>query len=235
MLEVKNLCFSYGKVNVLHDISMQVNQGEIVSIIGPNGAGKTTTLRNISGVLKPNKGEVIYKGENIASMHGWKITKKGIAHSLEGRHVFPYLTVEENIDMGAFTRRDKTGVKADKERMYELFPRLKERRTQDAGTLSGGEQQMLAMARALMLSPELLILDEPSLGLAPIIVEEIFETIKNISKNGITILLVEQNANLALEISDRGYVMELGRLILTDTGANLLNNESVRKSYLGVK
>ena len=235
MLKIENLHYYYGKIHALKGINLTVNQGEIVALIGANGAGKTTVLRCISGILTPQYGQVLLHGERIDSLKPHHIAKKRITQVLEGRHVFPHLTVLENLKMGAYTRKSQGEINNDIEEMYQLFPRLKERFEQAAGSLSGGEQQMLAMARGLMSRPEILLLDEPSLGLAPVLVENIFEKIVQISKRGTTILLVEQNAKISLSIANRGYVLEVGQLVLTDTGENLLKNEQVRKSYLGEK
>lgn len=233
MLKVTDLNTSYGKIHAIRGISFEVNRGEIVTLIGANGAGKSTTLKTLSGMLAPVSGSILFDGEEIAGMPAHKVTAKHIVHVPEGRRIFPQMTVRENLEMGAFLRKDKEQIAADLEEVYHLFPRLKERITQKGGTLSGGEQQMLAIGRALMSKPELLMLDEPSMGLAPVVVETIFEIIKKLNKNGITILLVEQNANVALSIADRGYVLETGQIKLTGTGAELLRDESVRKAYLG--
>jgi len=233
MLEITDFHYYYGHVHALKGINLTVSQGQIVALIGANGAGKTTTLRCISGILRSRQGQIVFSGENICGRRQHRIAKKGITQVLEGRRLFAHLTVLENLQMGAYLRSDTDGIKADIDKMFELFPRLRERTNQNAGTLSGGEQQMLAMARALMSRPKLLLLDEPSLGLAPIFIDSIFEVIKKIAGDGATILLVEQNARLALEISDRGYVMELGKIVTTDDSRNLLNNDIVKKSYLG--
>jgi branched-chain amino acid transport system ATP-binding protein len=233
MLQVTDLHTSYGKIHAIKGISFQVNRGEIVTLIGANGAGKSTTLRTLSGLIAPQSGSILFNGSDIAGLKPHVITAKKIIQVPEGRRIFPKMTVRENLDMGAFLRRDADGIKQDMEWVLELFPRLAERINQKGGTLSGGEQQMLAMARGLMARPELLMLDEPSMGLAPVIVEVIFETIAKLQEKGITILLVEQNANLALGIADRGYVLETGDIKLTGTGKELLANEDVRKSYLG--
>ncbi|MHC4636702.1 MAG: ABC transporter ATP-binding protein [Planctomycetota bacterium] len=232
MLRVTNLHHKYGQVYSLKGIDLEVNAGEIVALIGANGAGKTTLLRCISGMLKSSSGRIEFLRQDITNCPAHVISKKGVGHVLEGRHVFPHLTVMENLMIGAYLRRDKE-LNADIDQVFELFPRLKERITQNAGTLSGGEQQMLAMSRMLMSKPKLAIMDEPSLGLAPIFIECIFDVIQKIAKESTTILLVEQNAQLALEIADRGYVIELGKIVLSDTGSNLLGDENVRKSYLG--
>ncbi|GAB2046125.1 ABC transporter ATP-binding protein [Agathobaculum sp. TL06] len=233
MLKVTDLQHKYGAITSLHGVSLEVNEGEVVALIGANGAGKTTLLRCISGILKPCGGDVTFMDEKIYGLPSYKIAKKGISQVLESRHVFPKLTVMENIQMGAFMRSDKEQIERDIENMFEIFPRLRERTAQKAGTLSGGEQQMLVIVRAMVANPKLLLLDEPSLGLAPIFIEEIFNIIPRLQKMGTTILLVEQNASMALAIANRGYVMETGRITLTDTGSNLLHNDSVRKSYLG--
>lgn len=234
MLQVKNLEHKYGAIRSLKGVSIDVNQGEVVALVGANGAGKTTLLRCISGILRPCGGSIVFEGESIFGLPSHKVAKHGIAQVLESRHVFPKLSVMENIQMGAFLRKDEKG-KIDEEvdGLFEIFPRLKERVSQLAGTLSGGEQQMLVMVRAMISSPKLLILDEPSLGLAPIFIDEIFNIIPRLQQMGSTILLVEQNASMALAVADRGYVMETGNITLSDTGANLLENDQVRKLYLG--
>lgn len=235
MLKLRNIQAFYGNIKALKDISMDVKEGEIITLIGANGAGKSTTLMTICGVVPARQGEVIFEGQNISNMPPNKIVALGINQVPEGRHIFPYLTVMENLDMGTFLRKDKDGIKKDLEYIFTLFPRLAERRSQAGGTLSGGEQQMLAISRAIMTRPRLLLLDEPSLGLAPIITRQIFDIIKKINKeNNTTIFLVEQNANLALRVADRGYVMENGAITMTDTGKNLLANEDVKKAYLGI-
>ena len=234
LLSVKNLHTSYGKIRAIKGISFDVAEGEIVTLIGANGAGKSTTLRTLSGLETPSEGSILYEGEEIAGMKPHLVAAKSIIQVPEGRRVFPQMTVSENLDMGAFLRKkDKAGVKEDLERVLTLFPRLQERISQKAGTLSGGEQQMLAMGRALMADPKLLMLDEPSMGLAPVIIEVIFDIIDKVNQEGITILLIEQNANLALQLADRGYVLETGSIKLTGTGEELLANEEVRKAYLG--
>lgn len=232
LLEVEHLHVYYGGIHALKGLSFNVGKGEVVSLIGANGAGKTTTLRAISGIL-PYKGTVKLHGDSLAGIPAHKIVRRHVAHSPEGRGVFPNLTVMENLELGAFIRKDHDGIKKDLEHCFELFPRLKERIQQKAGTLSGGEQQMLAMSRALMTRPELLMLDEPSLGLAPLIVAQIFEIIKKVNKEGMTILLVEQNARMALEISHRAYVVETGKITFDGTGPELLNDRRVIDSYLG--
>ncbi len=233
MLKVTDLRAAYGKIEALKGISLEVKQGEIVTLIGANGAGKSTTLKTISGQLVPKAGTIEFEGEGIGGVRPHLVTGKGIIQVPEGRRIFSRMTVMENLDMGAFLRKDKDGVKADLDHVFELFPRLKERVAQKGGTLSGGEQQMLAMGRALMSRPRLLMLDEPSMGLAPVVVETIFEIIQKLNKDGITILLVEQNANMALAIANRGYVLETGEIALSGPGRELLANEAVRKAYLG--
>lgn len=231
MLEINGISTYYGNIQALHEVSLKINEGEIITLIGANGAGKTTTLLSVSGIVQPKQGEILFKGEPIHRMKPDKIVQMGICQVPEGRHIFPYLTVSENLDLGAFLRKDRDGIKKDIEQIYDLFPRLAERRHQQGGTLSGGEQQMLAISRALMARPRLLLLDEPSLGLAPLIVQQIFEIIKRIKEeSGTTIFLVEQNANLALKVADRGYVMETGRVTMEDKASNLLSNEDVKKS-----
>ncbi|MDE2818903.1 MAG: ABC transporter ATP-binding protein [Chloroflexota bacterium] len=233
LLEVKAIHTYYGNIHALKGISFEVDSGEIIALIGANGAGKTTTLRTISGLMEPRDGAVRYDGEDISSTRADLLVSKGISMVPEGRGVFAKLTVEENLDMGAYTRRDK-GIKDDLDRVFELFPRLEERKKQFAGTMSGGEQQMLAIARALMSNPRLLLLDEPSMGLAPVLVDGVFDTVQRIKKEGVTILLVEQNAHMALQIADRGYVLQSGEVALSDTAANLQQNETVQKTYLGI-
>jgi branched-chain amino acid transport system ATP-binding protein len=219
-------------IQAVHDVSFHVNQGEIVSLIGANGAGKTTILRTISGLIRPSKGSVTFEGKKIEKEAPQKIVANGLSQVPEGRHVFSGLTVQENLEMGAFLRKD-SGVKEDYEQVYRKFPVLKERLSQDASTLSGGEQQMLAMGRALMSKPRLLLLDEPSMGLAPIFIKEIFSIIQEIKQHGTTVLLIEQNAKMALSIADRGYVLETGKIVLEGTGEELLASDEVRKAYLG--
>lgn len=233
MLLIENIQVHYGAIKALHGLDLCVNQGEIVTLIGANGAGKSTTLRTISGITRPTTGKVRFLGSDISGTPPNVIVQSGICQAPEGRRIFANMTVSENLDMGAYTRRDRSGVTGDIDRVFELFPRLRERARQRAGTLSGGEQQMLAIGRALMSSPKLLLLDEPSLGLAPFLVKEIFKIITDIKAHGVTILLVEQNARQALAIADRGYVIETGKISLTDTAANLLESEMVRKAYLG--
>jgi len=233
VLRVTDLKTSYGKIEALKGISLEVNDGEIVTLIGANGAGKSTTLKTISGQLSPSGGTIEFEGEQIGGTRAHQVAAKGIVQVPEGRRIFSRMTVLENLEMGAFLRSDSDAIKSDMDHVFELFPRLKERIGQKGGTLSGGEQQMLAMGRGLMASPKLLMLDEPSMGLAPVVVETIFEIIEKLNKDGITILLVEQNANLALSIADRGYVLETGDIKLTGTGKELAANEDVRKAYLG--
>ncbi|MEP7055385.1 MAG: ABC transporter ATP-binding protein [Actinomycetota bacterium] len=233
MLEVRDLHVSYGQIEAVKGISFSVAEGEVVTLIGGNGAGKTTTLRTLSGLIRPASGTVHLRGERIDEMPAHDIVNKGMAQSPEGRRIFPRMTIAENLELGAFSRRDRDAIAADIQKVYELFPVLRERRHQAAGTLSGGEQQMLAMGRALMSSPKLLMLDEPSMGLSPIMMQKIFETVKELKSQGTTILLVEQNAQSALALADRGYVIETGRIVLEGTGQELLGNEDVRKAYLG--
>jgi len=233
MLEVKNIQVAYGKIVAVKDVSIDVKQGEIVTLIGSNGAGKSTTLRTISGLIKPKSGEILFNGKRIDGVPGHEIVGMGICHSPEGRRIFPRMTVKENLELGAFLRNDKTAVNADMDRVLELFPRLKERIKQTAGTMSGGEQQMLAVSRALMGDPKLLLLDEPSMGLAPVLVELIFDTIVKIRKQGITILLIEQNATAALEVADRAYVLESGAVKMSGSAKELSSDDKVTKAYLG--
>ncbi|MGT2743126.1 ABC transporter ATP-binding protein [Streptococcus plurextorum] len=233
MLEVKNLSVSYGAIEAVKDISFEVNEGEVVTLIGANGAGKTSILRTISGLEKASQGEILYFGNDIVKTPARKIVAAGLAQVPEGRHVFPGLTVMENLEMGAFLKTDKDQNLANLKKVFARFPRLEERKNQDAATLSGGEQQMLAMGRALMSQPKLLLLDEPSMGLAPIFIQEIFDIIQDIQKQGTTVLLIEQNANKALSIADRGYVLETGKIVLSGTGKELLASDDVRKAYLG--
>ncbi len=234
LLEVNNIHAYYGNIQALKGISITVEEGEIVTLIGGNGAGKTTTLRTISGLLKPREGDVIFNGENIRDCPAHELVPKGIAMVPEGRGVFSKLTVLENLEMGAYHRNDKDGINEDLQNVYTLFPRLKERRGQVAGTMSGGEQQMLATARALMSRPKLLLMDEPSMGLAPVLVEAIFSTIEEINNEGTTVLLVEQNAHMALQIANRGYCLQTGEIVLHDICQNLQQNEMVQKVYLGI-
>lgn len=233
MLEVKNLSVSYGAIEAVKDISFTVNDGEIVSLIGANGAGKTTTLHTITGLVPAKSGSVMYNGVDLLKTHNNKIVTLGMAHIPEGRHVFTRMSVEENLEMGAFSLKDQSDLKKDLDMVYGLFPRLKERRNQKAGTLSGGEQQMMAMGRALMSHPKTILMDEPSMGLSPKLVKEIFSIIRKLHEQGITILLVEQNAKMALSIADRAYVLETGRITMEGDAKELLNNEQVRKAYLG--
>lgn len=233
MLTLENVSVSYGAIEALTDINLHVDQGEVVTLIGANGAGKTTTLRTITGLLEPREGRVMYEGKQISGVPTHKLVPMGIAMSPEGRGVFANLTVRENLEMGAFIRKDKKGISDDMERGFTLFPRLKEREQQKAGTLSGGEQQMLAMARALMSRPRLLLLDEPSLGLAPLVVHAIFEAIDEIKSEGTTILLVEQNANAALHHSDRAYVLETGNIVMQGISKDIAEDPKVREAYLG--
>lgn len=232
MLKIENLSVHYGMIQAVREVSFEVNQGEIVSLIGANGAGKTTILRTISGLNQPSKGTITFEGAPIQKKAPRKIVAQGISQVPEGRHVFPGLTVLENLEMGAYLRKDGD-IQNDYEHVYEKFPILKERLNQDASTLSGGEQQMLAMGRALMSKPRLLLLDEPSMGLAPIFIQEIFNIIQEIQKQGTTVLLIEQNAKMALSIADRGYVLETGKVVLSGTGQELLESEEVKKAYLG--
>ena len=233
MLKFDNLYVNYGMIEALHGISFNISKGEIVALIGSNGAGKTTTLHAISRLINASKGEISLDDKNLLKMSADKVVKAGIAQVPERRRVFAELTVEDNLMLGAYTRKDKEGIAKDLEEIYGYFPRLKEREKQLAGTLSGGEQQMLAMGRALMAKPDILLMDEPSMGLSPLLVKEIFSIIKKINETGVTILLVEQNAKLALEIADRAYVLETGNIALEGTGKELLNSESIRKAYLG--
>ncbi len=233
MLKVNDLQVYYGAIHAIKGITFEVNQGEIVSLIGANGAGKTTTLHAVSGLLKPTSGEISFLSSKINNLSADKIVKRGIAHVPEGRRVFAKLSVQENLELGSFLVKDKNFIKNEYERVLTLFPRLKERLKQMAGTLSGGEQQMLAIGRALMSKPKMLLMDEPSMGLAPILVKEIFEIIKECNKQGMTILLVEQNAKMALNISNRAYVLETGKVVMSDNATNLLGDEKVKKAYLG--
>ena len=233
MLKIDNIDVYYGAIHALKGISLEVNEGEIVTLIGANGAGKSTTLRTISGLLKPKTGSITFLGQSIAGVRAHEIVKKGISQVPEGRRVFAEMTVMENLDLGAFVRKDKAGIQQDLKHVFELFPRLEERKNQSAGTLSGGEQQMLAMGRALMSRPKLLLLDEPSMGLAPLLIKEIFNLIVDINKSGTTVLLVEQNANMALSIANRAYVLETGRITLSGKAQDLAASEDVRKAYLG--
>lgn len=231
MLKIEDIHVYYGAIHAIKGVSFEVKEGEIVALIGANGAGKSTILKTVSGLMHPRSGSITFKGQNIAHMDAYKLVRHGLAHVPEGRRIFLQMTVQENLDMGAYTQ--KTVSQKDLDMVFELFPRLKERRNQVAGTLSGGEQQMLAMSRALMSHPELIMLDEPSMGLAPILVDQIFSIIKELHKQGTTILLVEQNASKALEIADRAYVLETGTVTLSGTGAELAKSDEVRKAYLG--
>ncbi|CDR11562.1 ABC transporter ATP-binding protein [Streptomyces iranensis] len=233
LLEVEDLRVAYGKIEAVKGISFSVEAGQVVTLIGTNGAGKTTTLRTLSGLLQPLGGEIRFDGKPLRGVPAHKIVALGLAHSPEGRHIFPRLSIAENLQLGAFLRKDADGIAADIRYAYELFPILGERRTQAAGTLSGGEQQMLAMGRALMSRPKLLMLDEPSMGLSPIMMQKIMQTIAELKSQGTTILLVEQNAQAALSLADQGHVMEIGKIVLSGTGETLLHDESVRKAYLG--
>lgn len=235
ILEIRNLVVSYGGIEAVKDISLDVEQGKIITLIGANGAGKSTTLKSIAGIVKPKNASIKFNGEEISGKSPDYIVSKGITLVPEGRRVFPNLTVLENLKIGAYLRKDKAAIKSDIEHVYELFPRLKEREWQQAGTLSGGEQQMLAVGRALMSKPALIMMDEPSLGLAPLVVKGIFDIIRTVNKEGITVLLIEQNANMALKVADRGYVMETGRIIMQGTGLELLENEEIKEAYLGKK
>lgn len=233
LLEVKNIVVAYGKIVAVKDVSITVNKGEIVTLIGSNGAGKSTTLRSISGLIAPKSGEIHFNGQRIDGKPGHEVVGLGICHSPEGRRIFPRMTVLENLELGAFLRNDKAAIASDLDRVLTLFPRLKERIAQRAGTLSGGEQQMLAVSRALMGSPNLLMLDEPSMGLAPVLVDMIFETIATIRDQGITILLIEQNASAALEVADRAYVLESGSVKMSGSAKDLRKDDQVTKAYLG--
>ena len=233
MLRVEGLECRYGKVAAVRDLSLEVHKGELVSLIGANGAGKTTTLKAISGVLAPSAGRILFEGEDITRASARRVLELGIAHCPEGRRMFPYMTVRENLEMGCYLRRDKAGIEADIRQIYERFPILRDRRAQAAGTLSGGEQQMLAISRALMSRPKLVLFDEPSLGLAPNIVDRTFDIIRQIRAEGTTVVMVEQNAAAALDLSDRSYVLEQGRVSLSGTGHALLDNPHIRKAYLG--
>jgi branched-chain amino acid transport system ATP-binding protein len=233
LLEVTDVHTFYGNIEALKGVSLSVDEGEVVTLIGSNGAGKSTTLRSISGLTPPRQGSIKFEDTEIGEVPPQEIVERGISLSPEGRHVFPRMTVRENLDLGAYLRKDRDGIENDRERVYSLFPRLKERERQKGGTMSGGEQQMLAIGRALMANPRLLLLDEPSMGIAPILVERIYETIAEINRQGTTILLVEQNANYALEVSKRGYVLETGTIALEDASSNLRTNPEVQKAYLG--
>jgi branched-chain amino acid transport system ATP-binding protein len=233
LLEVKDVHTFYGNIEALKGISLEVEEGECVTLIGSNGAGKSTTLRSVSGLTPPRQGSIRFKGREITETPPQEIVSMGVSQSPEGRHIFPRMSVHENLMLGAYLRKDADGIQSDVERVYSLFPRLKERERQKGGTMSGGEQQMLAIGRALMARPSLLLLDEPSMGIAPILVERIYETIAEINKQGTTILLVEQNANFALEVSSRGYVLETGKVTVTDKSASLRENPEVQRAYLG--
>jgi branched-chain amino acid transport system ATP-binding protein len=233
LLEVTGLHTFYGNIEALKGISLTVDEGECVTLIGSNGAGKSTTLRSISGVTPPREGSIKFDGTEIGEVPPQEIVQMGISQSPEGRHVFPRMTVRENLDLGAYLRKDRSNIEKDMDRVFTLFPRLKERERQKGGTMSGGEQQMLAIGRALMANPKLLLLDEPSMGIAPILVERIYETIEEINRQGTTILLVEQNANYALGVSERGYVLETGTIALEDKSSTLMTNPEVQKAYLG--
>lgn len=233
MLKIKNLNVYYGVIHALHDINIEVNEGEIVTLIGANGAGKTSTLRAISGLTPIKSGEIIFQDKKISSLKGYQISALGISHVPEGRRIFANMTVTENLELGAYLRKDKANISRDFELVFEKFPRLKERAKQNAGTLSGGEQQMLAMGRALMIKPKILLLDEPSMGLAPIIVRGIFSIIEEINKSGTTVLLVEQNAHMALSIANKAYVIETGKIVNEGTADELLHNDAIRSAYLG--
>lgn len=233
VLELKDLKVNYGGIKAVKGIDLTVNEGELVCLIGANGAGKTTTLKAICGLVKASEGKVLYQGENITGTRSFELVRRGLAMVPEGRGIFGQLTIEENLAMGAYTRNDHAEIKADMEKVFSLFPRLRERRKQAAGTLSGGEQQMLAMGRAILSRPKLLLLDEPSMGLAPLMVKKVFETVRAISAQGVTILLIEQNAKVALQISNRGYVMESGSISLSGEAKSLLDDPKVREAYLG--
>ena len=233
MLEIKDLKVTYGRVRAVKGISFTVEEGQVVTLVGTNGAGKTTTLRTISGLIKPEAGEIWFEGRRIDATPAHEITVLGLAHAPEGRRIFPRLTVEDNLMLGAFARRDKAAISQDLDRAFDLFPILKERRDQPAGTFSGGEQQMLAIGRAMMSRPKLLMLDEPSMGLSPLMMQKIMSTIVELQREGVTILLVEQNAQAALSLADYGYVLEVGQIVLQNTGKALLMDENVRKAYLG--
>ena len=233
MLEVKDLEVYYGMIQAIKGISFEVNQGEVIALIGANGAGKTTTLQTITGMLQAKKGHILFEGQDITKVPGHKIVTMGMAHVPEGRHIFSQMTVAENLEMGAFWLKDKSHVNEEMEKVYAQFPRLKERYKQAAGTLSGGEQQMLAIGRAIMSKPKIMLMDEPSMGLSPLLVKEIFEIIKQLNQEGMTILLVEQNAKMALSIAHRAYVLETGKIVLQGKASDMLENDNVRKAYLG--
>lgn len=235
MLELRNVNAAYGNIQVLHNIDLEIHEGEIITLIGANGAGKSTTLMAISGIVPVRSGKILFEGKNISKVSPEKLVSMGISQVPEGRHIFPDLTVMENLDMGAFLRNDAKGIKDDLDYVFSLFPILADRKSQDGGTLSGGEQQMLAMSRALMARPKLMLLDEPSMGLAPLIIKQIFEIVKRINKeHNTTIFLVEQNANQALHVADRGYVIENGVITISDSAENLLKNQDIQKAYLGI-
>ncbi|HBX22766.1 MAG TPA: ABC transporter ATP-binding protein [Desulfotomaculum sp.] len=234
MLVVENVDVNYGAIRALVDVSLEVHEGEIVALIGANGAGKSTTLRSISGLVKPNKGRILFEGSELQKCPPHKVVEMGISQVPEGRRVFPLMTVLENLEMGAFTRKDRANIKDDIDKVFAKFPRLEERKKQPAGTLSGGEQQMLAIGRALMSKPKIMLMDEPSMGLAPMLVQEIFNIVKEINQSGTTILLVEQNARMALAVANRGYVLETGQVVISGAAADLAKNEAVQKAYLGV-
>lgn len=234
MLKVENINVSYGAIHAIHDVSLEVKDGEVVSLIGANGAGKTTILHTITGLTPASSGNIIYDGQDLRKINNSKIVNLGMAHVPEGRHVFTRMSVQENLEMGAYIRNNKKEIQKDLERMYEYFPRLRERRKQVAGTLSGGEQQMLAMGRALMSNPKIVLMDEPSMGLSPLLVKEIFRIIKVLHEAGITVLLVEQNARMSLAVSDRAYVLENGRITMSGKAKDLMADDQVRKAYLGV-
>ncbi|MCM3694068.1 ABC transporter ATP-binding protein [Neobacillus niacini] len=233
MLKIEDINVYYGVIHALKGVSLEINQGEIVTLIGANGAGKSTLLKTISGLLKPKNGNILFEGQSISGKVAQSIVKQGLSHVPEGRRVFANMSVEENLELGAYLRKDKQGIKDDFEKVYKLFPRLLERRKQLSGTLSGGEQQMLAMGRALMARPKLLLLDEPSMGLAPLLVKTIFQIIEEINKSGTTILLVEQNANMALSIADRAYVIETGKIVISGSSEELNQSDQIRMAYLG--
>lgn len=233
MLQINNINVYYGNIQALKGVTLEINEGEIVTLIGANGAGKSTLLKTISGLLKPKQGEILFEGQPIGGKVAQTIVKRGISQVPEGRRVFANMTVEENLELGAYLRKDKQGIREDFEKVYQLFPRLHERRKQQAGTLSGGEQQMLAMGRALMARPRLLLLDEPSMGLAPLLVKTIFRIIQEINQTGTTILLVEQNANMALSVADRAYVIETGKIVISGTADELNQSDQIRRAYLG--
>ncbi|PLR86530.1 ABC transporter ATP-binding protein [Bacillus canaveralius] len=233
MLKINDINVFYGNIQALKEVSLNIEPGEIVTLIGANGAGKSTLLKTISGLLKPKQGSIVFEGQSIAGKQAQMIVKRGLSHVPEGRRVFSNMTVEENLELGAYLRKDKDGIRKDFERVYDLFPRMYERRKQQAGTLSGGEQQMLAMGRALMAKPKLLLLDEPSMGLAPLLVKTIFKIIEEINQNGTTILLVEQNAHMALSIANRAYVIETGKVVLSGTAEELNSSDQIKMAYLG--